>query len=221
MDPVLRVRDLRLTSTTSQYAFDVPEGLSILVNDREAGSSTLALALSGRYKPKEGSVELAEFGTTKPRKRFKEVALAGKELIDDLDWLVPVSDLIREQVAWSQHFFKPAPRGNLLEHERVAPWVDMLHLSDLDTTDKVGDLHPIDRLRLRVLLALVARPDAKLLIVDDVDQLRSQELRDELLWNLVDVAERLPVLALTVNDVPGNIPANVIDLRGHHWEETS
>ncbi|GAB3082971.1 hypothetical protein [Corynebacterium aquatimens] len=220
MDPVLRVHDLAVTKTGSSYAFDAEEGLNILINDREAGSSTLALALAGRFRPTAGSVDLLGSPST-PKERFSAVALAGKELIDDLDRLVPVRDLIREQISWSQRFFVPVPRHDLLQHSRLAPWVEDLELSDLDVNDKVGDLHPTTRLQLRVLLALVARPDARLLIVDDVDQLRSLELRDQLLGNLSRIAEKVPVLALTVNDVPkefpGEAPVNVIDLRGHHW----
>ena len=54
-------------------------------------------------------------------------------------------------------------------------------------------------MRLRVLLALIARPDAPLIIVDDPDQLRNFELRKEFIDNLRDVAELKPVLVNSVN----------------------
>ena len=54
-------------------------------------------------------------------------------------------------------------------------------------------------MRLRVLLALIARPDAPLIIVDDPDQLRNFELRKEFIDNLRDVAKLKPVLVNSVN----------------------
>ena len=65
---------------------------------------------------------------------------------------------------------------------------------------KVGDITPLERFRLRVLLALISRPEAKLLIVDDIDQVRDMKLRKLLLSDLRGVAVHLPVMVNTVNE---------------------
>jgi len=54
-------------------------------------------------------------------------------------------------------------------------------------------------LGLSILLAIMARPDADLLIVDDIDQLRSMELRNKLLVKLRDYSQLKPVIATSVN----------------------
>ena len=58
----------------------------------------------------------------------------------------------------------------------------------------------LDRFRFRILLALVSRPNAELLIVDDVDQIRDMSLRAKLLDNLYAVAEEVPVLVTSANE---------------------
>mgnify|MGYP007008261179 FL=1 len=51
-----------------------------------------------------------------------------------------------------------------------------------------------------MLLALISRPDAKMLIVDDVDQVRKMDIRRKLLDDLRGVAVHLPVMVNTVNE---------------------
>lgn len=68
-----------------------------------------------------------------------------------------------------------------------------------DATTLVGELDTLSRLVLRILLAIMARPDADLLIVDDIDQLRSMELRNKLLVKLRDYSQLKPVIATSVN----------------------
>lgn len=78
-------------------------------------------------------------------------------------------------------------------------WLEPLNL-DIDPHLPVGELSNLDRLRLRVLIGLVCRPDALALVVDDIDQLRSIQLTDKLVDSLTAVFEHLPVVALSVND---------------------
>ena len=211
MEPILSARDLVIRHNDAPLSFDVHDGLTLLITERESGASTRNMALAGRYRPKGGEVLLGGEATS-PRQRFKRVALAGVELIDSLERLVDVREVIREQVAWSQMFFVPV-RRDILNHPKVEPWLEPLGLTHLEPSLDVGNLNVEDRFRLRVLLALIARPDADLLIVDDLDQIRSLKLRNEVLDDLAGLSQHVPVLATTVNDDEGNHADHIIDLR--------
>ncbi|WKD56608.1 hypothetical protein CAPI_00100 [Corynebacterium capitovis DSM 44611] len=209
MTPLLTVRDLTLTKGATSYTFDAGTGLTLLKVARESGASTVSMAIAGRYKPVAGTIAVGDAETT--RERFRSVALAGVTLIDSLERSVSVREAIREQVAWAQPFFSRVPK-DILSHRLVEPWLEPLGLADLDPAVPVGDLHALDRLRLRVVLALISRRDARLLVVDDPDQLRSISLRDELLANLHDLSELIPVVVSSVNPDHAGIADAVIDL---------
>jgi len=51
------------------------------------------------------------------------------------------------------------------------------------------------------MLALLARENASALVVDDIDQLRSLELRDRMIARLRPLSGDLPVVVSTVNPV--------------------
>ena len=76
----------------------------------------------------------------------------------------------------------------------------------------MGGLHPAQRFRLRVLLALIDRPTADYLVVDDIDAVKSLALRDDLITSLVALAADIPVVALTANPAPAAVAR--IDLGG-------
>lgn len=211
METILSVRDLVVRRGDAPLNFDVTDGLTLLITERESGASTLNMALAGRYRPKGGEIVL-DGKPTSPRQRFKRVALAGVELIDSLERQVDVREIIREQVAWSQMFFVPV-RRDILNHPKVEPWLETLHLTHLDPRSDVGKLYVEDRFRLRVMLALIARPDADLLIVDDIDQIRSLKLRNKVLDDLAELSHRVPVLVTTVNDDEENHADRIIDMR--------
>ena len=190
MTHILSATDLVLRKGDTPVSVDAEEGFNFLQVGRESSATTLAMTLAGRYKQHSGSVD---------GPGFKRTALAGVHMIDSLDRQIPVRDLLREQIAWSQPFFKPTPRRPL-EHDAVTRWLEPLGLEDLEEKTKVGELHVLNRFRLRILLALVSRPDAELLIVDDVDQIRDMSLRSELLDNLHTVAEDVAVLVISANE---------------------
>ena len=87
-----------------------------------------------------------------------------------------------------------------MSHKLVEPWLEPLRLEDLDVDKPVGKIGVMDRFRLRIMLGLVARPNAELLVVDDIDQLKKMSLRHEILLDLQEVARRVPVIATTVNE---------------------
>ncbi|PAT11725.1 hypothetical protein CKJ80_00400 [Corynebacterium hadale] len=190
MTQILSTTDLVLRKGDDPVSVDASEGFNFLHVGRESSATTLAMTLAGRYKPHSGTVD---------GPGFKKTALAGVHMIDSLDRQIPLRDLLREQIAWSQPFFKPTPR-HPLEHDTVARWLEPLGLEELDSDTSVGELNVLDRFRFRILLALVSRPNAELLIVDDVDQIRDMSLRAKLLDNLYAVAEEVPVLVTSANE---------------------
>lgn len=200
MTAILSTQDLVLRRDDTPETFDVGRGLTLLNTRRESDSTLLSLALAGRFRPHSGEILLdGEPSTT--RQRFKQIALAGVSEIDSLDRLVRVRDVVREQIAWSQGFFQPVPHKAeaIKSHKNVEKWLEPLQLEDIDMQAEIGDIGPTDRFRLRILLALISRPDAKLLIVDDIDQVRKMDIRHKLLDDLRGVAVYVPVMVNTVN----------------------
>ena len=200
MTPILSTHDLVLRKGDTPETFDIGRGLTLLNTRRESDSTLLSLALAGRFNPHSGSITIDGEETT-TRQRFKRVALAGVTEIDGLDRLVRVRDVVREQIAWSQSFFARTPRSAeaIKSHPNVEKWLEPLQLEDLDMMAQIGDIGPTDRFRLRILLALISRPGADLLVVDDVDQVRKMDIRRKLLDDLRGVAVHLPVMVNTVN----------------------
>ena len=117
-----------------------------------------------------------------------------------LSMTLAVRAVIREQAAWHQPWWKPTPRSidNIPSYTQAAELLGFTMTND-DATTLVGELDTLSRLVLRILLAIMARPDADLLIVDDIDQLRSMELRNKLLVKLRDYSQLKPVIATSVN----------------------
>ena len=201
MTPILSTQDLVLRKGDTPENFDIGRGLTLLNTRRESDSTLLSLALAGRFNLHSGTI-LLDGEETRTRQRFKQIALAGVTEIDGLDRLVRIRDVVREQIAWSQSFFARTPHTSeaIKSHDNVEKWLEPLQLEDIDMTAHVGDIGPTDRFRLRVLLALISRPDAKMLIVDDVDQVRKMDIRRKLLDDLRGVAVHLPVMVNTVNE---------------------
>lgn len=171
-------------------------GLTFFTTERESQSSSFSMVLSGRMKPPTGSVELN--GTSaKPAKLAKEIALAGVIEIDSLERLVTVRTVVREQLAWSSPWYLMVPR----DLEDSGRWVDLEKQLDLSLAPStlIGDLRVVDRFKLRIALALLSRPEAQMLIVDDPDQVRSVKLRSEIMHELKKISEKLPVVVVSTN----------------------
>ena len=217
MKPIFQVTDLVVRKGDEPLTFEIGDGLTLLITERESGSSTLCMTLAGRFKQFGGEIALSG-ATTTPRERFKDVAMAGLTMLDGLERQMDTRHILREQIAWSQPFFKRVPR-DVLAHPNVEPWLDVLSLEDLDVSLRIGDVSVEDRFRLRVLLALVSRPDAKALVIDDIDQIRSLRLRAAVLDDLVELSKHLPVVVNSVNEDPDNHADEIVDLR--HAPEAS
>ena len=74
METILSVRDLVVRRGDAPLNFDVTDGLTLLITERESGASTLNMALAGRYRPKGGEIVL-DGKPTSPRQRFKRVVM--------------------------------------------------------------------------------------------------------------------------------------------------
>lgn len=212
MAPVLEAQDLRVAKSQEEpgWTFQLREGFNLLYNSRENQSTALALTLAGRHRSVSGTIMLTG-SPASTRRRYKEVALGGAAEVDTLERLVPVRAVIREQVAWSSRPWTHVPR-QILGHRFVEPWLEPLGLADLDLSLPVGELPTLDRYALRILLGLVGRPKARLLVADDVDQLKSTQLRAEMLERFDAVSRHLPVVVFTVNLLPTDPVDAVIDL---------
>ncbi|GAB3944097.1 hypothetical protein [Corynebacterium tapiri] len=208
MTITLRAHELVAHPVASPLNCELSEGLNLILGQREQGQTALAMTLAGRRRPVSGSIALD--GNPRTRNLFRCAALAGAREIDSLERLVTVRTVVREQVAWAQPWYRIAPR-DITASSLVRPWLEPLGL-ELDQTELVGDLPPAQRLRLRVLLGLIARPKAAFLVVDDIDQLRSLDLVEDFLRDLQKVSRSLPVMAFGVNSHYAHLADHVVEV---------
>ena len=132
-----------------------------------------------------------------------EIRLFDKPVDDDLARR-RVGALIEETGAYPtlsgrENLILKAVAMGLTDEKRRAD--EMLGLVGLGTAGgkKVKKYSMGMKRRLGIALALLARPEAQLLVVDDPDQVRSMELRAEVLHALKGVAEDLPVVVVSTN----------------------
>ncbi|CAB0648147.1 hypothetical protein NY035_10640 [Corynebacterium diphtheriae bv. mitis] len=217
--PILSVTDLHMVSGTHLPELKIYAGLSLVHCGRENSATTLSMTLAGRMKPISGTIELkvqdSDKVLTTPRQLHKAVALAGVPELDSLERLVPVTAAVREQLAWSQPWYRRVPR----DVTKSETFINAAKLLDLPNSKEfasqsIGDLDPLTRFRLRIALALIARPHTDLLIVDDIDQIRSLRLRADLLRELKNIAASIPVVAMSANDDVDKIADHEIHVAG-------
>lgn len=220
---LLHTRGLELASGYHVTDLDIHPGLTLIHASRETSATALALTLAGRMRPANGEVWLEDgdgVETTTQRERFRRVALAGVTAIDSLERLVSVRAVLREQYAWSSPWWQFTPRS--IENPPIAQGLDKVGLDFSTETaahTAVGELDVLRRFKLRVALSFIARPEAELLIVDDIDQLRSMRLRREFLRCLKDISVDTPVIAISANADSDGICDDVIRLTGNFAQE--
>ncbi|MCF4006543.1 hypothetical protein L1O03_05040 [Corynebacterium uropygiale] len=151
----------------------------------------------------QGTITLWQPTTlTGARERARYCALAGVSELDGLERLVPVRTVVREQLAWATSWWKHTPRPEDSDYPALAQLLDL----DITLDDTVDDLRARDRFLLRIVLALLSRPDASLLIVDDIDQVKSMTVRDEVFFRLKNLSQRIPVIVNSSNpDTTGTV----------------
>lgn len=201
---VLRTKGLVLASGAKKPDLQIGQGLSLVHSKRESSATAFAMTLAGRMKPQQGDIYLADISEDTPatnRQRFDSIAFAGVIQIDALERQVPLRSVIREQAAWNGPWWGRVPR----DLDQIESYVTAREEVGLEFEEaelrkmSIGDLDPLTRFKLRLVLALMARPQASMLIVDDIDQVASMELRDAILECLLHISQDLPVLAISAN----------------------
>ncbi|SQG63741.1 ABC transporter ATP-binding protein [Corynebacterium renale] len=190
MNAPLELRALRVAKDAPELSFEVTEPFTVLRTGRESHASATALVIAGRLRAASGEV-LIDGTPADTRTRFAHVALAGAMEVDSLPRLADVRAVVREQLVWASPWYKPVPRTP----DVAEPFAAAGCTANLG--DVIGDLDVEQRFRLRVALALIARPDARLLVVDDVDQVKNMAIRDRILDTLAQTP--LPTVALSTN----------------------
>lgn len=193
---LLRTDTLVLAGGVPKPDLEVGPGYTEVIAPPESSATVHALTLAGRMKPHSGTISLRGEKAT-PRALFRAVAFAGTLEIDALERQVSVRDVVREQAAWAGPWYGRTPRA-IADIKAYTTWADCFELT-LDESDAVGDLTPCQRLQLRCVLGLMARPQASLFLLDDIDQLRSTRDQEETKHALRRVAQHLPVLVFTAN----------------------
>lgn len=196
INTVLSTQALVLAGGVAKEDLAIGPGYTEIVAPPESSATVHALTLAGRMKPKSGTITLAG-DSASAATLFRAVALAGTLEIDALERQVTVRDVVREQAAWVGPWYGRTPK-NITNIEAYVTWAGRMGL-DLEPTTDIGDLSPRQRLHLRCVLGLMARPQASLFILDDIDQLRSTQDQQATRAALRTVAENLPVLVFTAN----------------------
>lgn len=231
---VFRVHDLQLPAGGTRESFEIERGLTMVHAGREEGATVLSMVLAGRMKPEGGDFYLyeAEDATEDPEHApqrvyheekmtpgmlHKRVAFAGVDFHHQLEREVDLWTVISEQSSWVSPWWKFGPRSL----SAIPGCLQALEVMGLDWSDdfvrhhRISHLGVVDRVKLGIVLALIARPNPSLFIFDDIDQLRSLRARKQVLlalrrlsreWHGTnDIAEAgLSCIAVTSNsDIDG------------------
>ena len=176
-------------------------GLTVLSGRGGGGRTALALTISGRMKPRTGTLEV--LGETKPSVIRKRVAIAGVDDIDLLDRDVRIHVILSEHRAWSTPWIMWAPRADQDYYESVCrPVFGERDLPPLDAY--VSQISGLDRLLIRIALALRPANGAEIgmLVMDDLEQVHEFDDRLILVTVLSRLAEDIPVVVNAVNRLP-------------------
>lgn len=174
-----------------------PGGLHVLHGPSGSGRTSLLLTLAGRFKPVAG--ELDVLGARDARAIRGLSTIAGFRDIDVLDDAVRVRDVLNEQIAWDTRWFRRARKVDADSHERLCRPV-FGDRPPPPLAQYIGDLSELDRMLLRITLAAFAAP--ALLVVDDLEQVRSIPEQAELVDRLTELGRRATVVASAINPLP-------------------
>lgn len=194
--PAIAVRGLALSARKrtifEDVTFDVATGsLAVLAGDSGTGKSAFALMLGGRLPASAGwlsvlDVELPRHAGAVRRR----VGLAGNATVAPLDETLTVRHHVTEALRLAGPWWRPGPSREQV-HRTITTANDMvaaleavfrddgasapLARARLHAPELVRDASPLARFTLGLVLALVPKPE--ILVVDDVDQLRTADER--------------------------------------------
>ncbi|QDQ98487.1 ABC transporter ATP-binding protein [Tomitella fengzijianii] len=181
-------------------------GLHILQSPSGSGRTALLLALAGRFKVDAGT--LTVLGARRPSEIRRSTALAGFRDIDEIDDAVRVRAVVREQLAWNSPWYRPAPRFDDGAYSRLTLPV-FGELAPPSPAAYIQDLGELELLLLRIALALSAS-DARVLLVDDLEQVRDLGEQAVLARRLAAVGEHRTVVASAINPLPHPAPPHTL-----------
>lgn len=207
--PAVIADDIALSAAEGRVfghlSFTVPgSGLTVLSGRGGSGRTSLALSISGRMKLDAGS--LTVLGEDNPNKINKMVAIAGVEQIDGLDGDVRLKTVLMEHKSWSNPWIKWTKRSDQSYYESLCGEVfGDRELPPLDSY--VAELSSLDNILIRISLALAPANshEIRMLVMDDLEQVREYDLRLILIDVLSRLAQRMPVIVNTVNPIPDEL----------------
>ncbi|MFC6318113.1 hypothetical protein [Corynebacterium gerontici] len=219
MHAILQTRELILANEEEIPNLDIPPGLTLIHCNPLLDAATLAMTLGGRLASKSGEILVRSGHKRASSKKIiqQSVALAGVPEVDSLEPRVPIRSLVREQVVWTSRWWQQVPKklSQIERFQRAAELMDFQLSDESAKTTTVAALNPLEAFKLRIVLALVARPEATLLVVNDIDSVRNVHLRRELLQHLRSLSDRTAVAVLSTNALDREICHSYIDLDGH------
>lgn len=180
-------------------------GLHVLQGAPGSGRTSLLLAVAGRFSPVAGELEVA--GHTSPARIREVCAIAGFADIDEIDDGVRLRAAVAEQLAWRTPWYRRAPRP---EGAHLAALFDPVFgpLPQPDPAARFGDLSELDRMLVRIAMAV--HDDPRLLIIDDLEQVRSRPDQEVLARRLTALGAERTVLATVINPLPAAIGPHLI-----------
>lgn len=131
--------------------------LLVVTGDPNDGHTALALVLSGRMRPDEGSIRLDDNG--KPARLRREIAVVDAPEITEPDDVVPVRDVVAEGLSLA---------GYRSGRRAVRNWLRRRELADR-ATDRFEHLNHAERTRLLLDLASSPRTTSAL-VLDQPDR---------------------------------------------------
>ena len=171
-------------------------GLTVLSGRGGSGRTALALTLAGRMASTTGEVTV--LGKTKRSKIRQMVAVAGVEQIDALDRDVTIRTALSEHLNWT------VPRRASQEYYehlcgRVFGQRDLPPLNSY-----VSQISALDRILIRIALALhpASHQPIRMLVMDDLEQVRELDDRLQLVQILTELSQVIPVIVMAVNPLP-------------------
>lgn len=208
-EPAIKVRNLTLIyehkNVFENLNFSLEKNqLHVITSNPDRGRTSLLLTIAGRMKHTKGKIEVE--GITEPRKIQNIVSIAGFKTIDDIDPAVKVKDVLLERIRWIAPWEKFIWKLNNETLKKICnPVYGTRKLPDLDAY--YGDLTDLDAILLKISLANYNNP--KIIVLDDIEQVRSDSERVFLANRLATLAREKTIVTTSVNPLPVDSPAYI------------
>ena len=147
--------------------------------------------------------EVTILGETKRSKIRQMVAVAGVEQIDALDRDVTIGTALSEHLNWSRWWWTVPRRASQEYYEQLCGRV--FGQRDLPPLNSyVSQISALDRILIRIALALhpASHQPIRMLVMDDLEQVRELDDRLQLVQILMELSQVIPVIVMAVNPLP-------------------